>query len=741
MSDYIFLFNALVFLLLVLVFWFILRLILKKLIEPHRVSIYGPTINGTLPARPIAYLTTPRKASGYNSILIDEALQDNKEVAEIDIIEDTNSVYFKNLLLIDTSGSTDTYMNDYKLALKNFVNGAGANEEIALYTFSDTCELKCDFTNSISALTNAIDGLTASGQTALNDSILAAVSQIEAMRVIERSNYRSTIYNVILFTDGFDNLSQATITQVTESLKSKSIFIICTHDADLPLMHEWAKNPKNVFPIGVPTTANSTSSNNLINQAVSNLDEALTKIRKEKLIGRGTVGYIQLWPEDGTRKKVIRGYVNALGEIYSCGANGEGAQFIGLCDETSNLAARIFIGAYINPNVNAENYNLSVPLKFGSNVANLPIKPAALAAGGMVVYKLHPKNVSKVRPENIINAFPKVAFYTFLCWAPVFLLFWISKYLFGTSFNYLLGTEFDTTIVQLMVFFVFWFIISSLYVDSLRKNKRFLFFNDSINNIIGSARLSTIVLSLSAIGIVGSLFLFYPFSYLSFFIALVIVFSANRQLYHGGGKTWPIDLSDPPYLPEFSGNMDAERTVIKFEYAGSDGRVDSAEYTVRVKRPTENISFKSFYDAVIDANSMNLVCYIEQCNHITSLVKNYSGLTEYLMAAASCEFNDKSLQSFSEYHSPNQIIFLQSVSAIDKMVFTSAILMQGGAELIIQESPVPYIGVRTLEQKSYSPYIFEWDKRNYYLFGYAEEEKKFVLVHPAAELNMNWQHL
>ncbi len=104
---------------------------------------------------------------------------------------------FNLLLLLDVSGSTQSYLPMMKQAAIDFTRQIKANDRIALATFNSSVRLIQDFTNDRAAAANAIQMIQAGGGTAFYDALTACIDQY--MRDVEG---RSAI---VVFTDGVDN--------------------------------------------------------------------------------------------------------------------------------------------------------------------------------------------------------------------------------------------------------------------------------------------------------------------------------------------------------------------------------------------------------------------------------------------------------------------------------------------------------------------------------------------------------
>jgi uncharacterized protein YegL len=720
--------NTVIVLAVILFVWFVLRLLFRKLVEPHKAFVHGPGTPSE--GNKLGYLAAEKRSSGFDSVLVDDKKISNKDVAEVFVVEDQNKVEFRNILLIDNSGSTAAEMDDYKKALKSFVSMPFTGEKNALYTFSDQLKQCCDFTDSQTALISAIDSIQPEGTTALNDAIIAAADLIAAQELLEKRKEKSIFYNIILFTDGLDNVSQSDKEEVIKRLGGKTLFAVCTKEADLTLMYELAKNPRNVFIIG----GSANSSNALSNTPTATLEEALLKIRNEKMIGRGTAAYVRM--KDENDQFVIRGFVNVLGEIYSCGSQGEGAFFKGLCENPGSEQSKVYLGGCILANSNNENYVINANGAFGVSKQALPITPTAMSAGAWAIYQLNKPDEKTANPESVFNAFPKVALFSLLFWCPVFLLYWLLKFTTDINIFGWLGKEFDITITQILLFFLIWTILSTLYVDTLRRKKRFTLFNDAINNIVGTAGLSKAIISICIIGTILSVLVLFPFSYSAFFVSTLIAFSANLMLSYGGLKTQFIDQQDPNYIYPFMG-LGGTKVKIEFDYDTSDGRSDTQTFEVRSISYLNK--FETIESAVFDSQSKNIVDYLENVVHITSIVKSYNPLSEAKMLAALGSLKSKVINSpINEINSPSQILLNKHISLSDKLIFTLALFKEASYEIIYSEDFKSF-AFRTPNKKTDSPqFIFENERKNYYHFAYNEKTNAFELMEPHDAKEKNW---
>jgi VWFA-related protein len=104
---------------------------------------------------------------------------------------------FNLLLLLDVSGSTQSYLHLMKQAAIDFTRQIKANDRVAVATFNSRVQLIQDFTNDRAAAERAINRIQSGGGTAFYDALMTCVNQY--MRNLQG---RSAI---VVFTDGVDN--------------------------------------------------------------------------------------------------------------------------------------------------------------------------------------------------------------------------------------------------------------------------------------------------------------------------------------------------------------------------------------------------------------------------------------------------------------------------------------------------------------------------------------------------------
>lgn len=115
-------------------------------------------------------------------------------------------------ILIDDSGSTaGTPHADAQAAARAFVQQAPDGVEMGLFAFDAKATQKLGFTSDRTALNQAINALPVGGETALYDAVSLAASALGSI-----PGQR----NIVLFTDGRDTVSHASLAAATAAAKS-----------------------------------------------------------------------------------------------------------------------------------------------------------------------------------------------------------------------------------------------------------------------------------------------------------------------------------------------------------------------------------------------------------------------------------------------------------------------------------------------------------------------------------------
>ena len=183
--------------------------------------------------------TPPRFAGGTDAILVDVSVtragaraegltaadfivKDSGVVQNAQLVS-TDSFPVNLLVAFDASASVrGDALNNLKTAAKAAIGALRPNDEAALMTFSHSVTLRSGWTTSREALTKAIDGVTATGLTALNDAAFAALA------MTGKPNTRRL---VLFFTDGDDTSSWTPASAVLQAARrSESVFYNVTLD-------------------------------------------------------------------------------------------------------------------------------------------------------------------------------------------------------------------------------------------------------------------------------------------------------------------------------------------------------------------------------------------------------------------------------------------------------------------------------------------------------------------------------
>lgn len=136
----------------------------------------------------------------------------------LDTFENDNNAPVSFAFLVDTSGSMKLASKlDYaKSAVRHIISQRKPGDDFALFAFAeDEVTLLADFSRDTSRLLSALDGLEAGGRTALFDAVAATPSKMLAGKNGKRA--------IILFTDGVDNASKISPSEMAEILQQVSI--------------------------------------------------------------------------------------------------------------------------------------------------------------------------------------------------------------------------------------------------------------------------------------------------------------------------------------------------------------------------------------------------------------------------------------------------------------------------------------------------------------------------------------
>lgn len=146
----------------------------------------------------------------------DFALTDNGIVQQI-----TNVMYenvpIEAYLVLDTSGSlAGEGLEQLKRAAGGFLRGLTAGDRATLVTFSHYIAQRRRLSSDFKSIASALGEIEAHGSTSLNDAIYTT------LRLRSRSEFRPV---AVVFSDGLDNMSWLTDSQVVEAAKRSDVAI------------------------------------------------------------------------------------------------------------------------------------------------------------------------------------------------------------------------------------------------------------------------------------------------------------------------------------------------------------------------------------------------------------------------------------------------------------------------------------------------------------------------------------
>ncbi len=164
----------------------------------------------------------------YSSIELYDLLENNSPISlteslpQIGSLEDI-PITIKTVLLLDNSFSVGLNLVDVKNAAIDFVNNKFDEQEIAIYSFSETISLVQDFTDSKSTLINSINSI---GIGPASTNLYGAV--IEGMNSFESSYTIDGIVDgfTVLFTDGEDTQGLNSLNEALAARGNKKLFAV-----------------------------------------------------------------------------------------------------------------------------------------------------------------------------------------------------------------------------------------------------------------------------------------------------------------------------------------------------------------------------------------------------------------------------------------------------------------------------------------------------------------------------------
>lgn len=144
--------------------------------------------------------------------------------SELQIQKGDEAAYkLKTVLLLDNSTSLKDNIDQIRSAAETFVQNISANQEVAIYQFSEETELLADFTNSIDSLISALKRYqVGKPSTNLYSSIIKGAERWEdsySMNQIIRGT-------MIIFTDGKETQGSATLADALSAVDKKNVYTI-----------------------------------------------------------------------------------------------------------------------------------------------------------------------------------------------------------------------------------------------------------------------------------------------------------------------------------------------------------------------------------------------------------------------------------------------------------------------------------------------------------------------------------
>lgn len=135
------------------------------------------------------------------------------EVTDIQSAAETTRDPVDVVLVLDTSGSMkNAPLADAMSAARAFVDAMGEGDRTAIVTFAFEPEVRSEFTGDKQALLSALDGVEATGETAVHDALVRAADLASA------NSGRQT--SIVLLSDGGDTVSVASFQTALDELRA-----------------------------------------------------------------------------------------------------------------------------------------------------------------------------------------------------------------------------------------------------------------------------------------------------------------------------------------------------------------------------------------------------------------------------------------------------------------------------------------------------------------------------------------
>ena len=145
---------------------------------------------------------------------IDSGKEIEREIKKIYRLEENQGVGIE--ILADKSGSMDSNLSMMQEIISQFIKDLdyNAGDQAEIISFDSFVMYMCSYTNDVSKLLNGIGNMSTYGETALYDALYQGVSN---------ASLRPGANCVIAFTDGMDNRSIHTLSEVSNLATSKNI--------------------------------------------------------------------------------------------------------------------------------------------------------------------------------------------------------------------------------------------------------------------------------------------------------------------------------------------------------------------------------------------------------------------------------------------------------------------------------------------------------------------------------------
>lgn len=125
---------------------------------------------------------------------------------------------FNLVLLLDVSGSVETYVNFIRKAARNFVDTVGAQDRVAIVIFNEDVKLLSTFTTDKGKLSTSLDTFDAGGGTAYYDALAYTIA--DTLRPLKGERTA-----IVVLTDGDDNRSFLAFDSLTGSIQESGALI------------------------------------------------------------------------------------------------------------------------------------------------------------------------------------------------------------------------------------------------------------------------------------------------------------------------------------------------------------------------------------------------------------------------------------------------------------------------------------------------------------------------------------